>query len=80
MAIVKTEKETVEGVAAAPHTATDPQWYKDAVIYELHVKAFFDANDDGTGDFPGLTEKLDYVADLGAVSYTHLTLPTSDLV
>ncbi|WP_291991659.1 maltose alpha-D-glucosyltransferase [Candidatus Accumulibacter sp. ACC003] len=45
--------------------AADPQWYKDAVIYELHVKAFFDSNDDGIGDFHGLTEKLDYVADLG---------------
>jgi maltose alpha-D-glucosyltransferase/alpha-amylase len=65
MAIVKIEKETVEGAAAAPSVATDPQWYKDAVIYELHVKAFFDSNDDGTGDFTGLTEKLDYVADLG---------------
>jgi len=40
-------------------------WYKDAVIYQLHVKAFFDANDDGLGDFPGLIEKLDYVRDLG---------------
>lgn len=43
----------------------DPLWYKDAIIYELHVKAFFDANNDGTGDFRGLTEKLDYVKDLG---------------
>ena len=40
-------------------------WYKDAVVYQLHVKAFFDANDDGMGDFPGLIEKLDYVRDLG---------------
>jgi len=43
----------------------DPQWYKDAVIYQLHVKAFFDSNDDGIGDFRGLTERLDYVRDLG---------------
>ena len=43
----------------------DPLWYKDAVIYELHVKAFFDSNADGIGDFPGLTQKLDYLADLG---------------
>ncbi|TCJ20768.1 maltose alpha-D-glucosyltransferase [Rubrobacter taiwanensis] len=43
----------------------DPLWYKDAVIYQLHVKAFFDSNDDGMGDFRGLTEKLDYVQDLG---------------
>ncbi len=43
----------------------DPLWYKDAVIYQLHVKSFFDANNDGIGDFPGLIEKLDYIADLG---------------
>jgi maltose alpha-D-glucosyltransferase/alpha-amylase len=40
-------------------------WYKDAIIYELHVKAYFDANNDGLGDFPGLGEKLDYIHDLG---------------
>ena len=44
----------------------DPLWYKDAVIYQVHVKAFFDSNNDGVGDFPGLTEKLDYIKDLGA--------------
>ena len=42
-----------------------PYWYKDAVIYQLHVKAFFDSNDDGIGDFDGLKQKLDYVKDLG---------------
>jgi maltose alpha-D-glucosyltransferase/alpha-amylase len=45
--------------------ATDPLWFKDAVIYELHVKAFHDANGDGIGDFRGLTEKLDYLQALG---------------
>ena len=40
-------------------------WYMDAVIYQLNVKAFFDSNDDGIGDFPGLTSKLGYVKDLG---------------
>lgn len=40
-------------------------WYKDAVIYELHVRAFRDSNADGMGDFRGLTERLDYLADLG---------------
>ena len=40
-------------------------WYKDAVIYQLHVKAFFDSNADGVGDFKGLTSKLDYVQELG---------------
>jgi maltose alpha-D-glucosyltransferase/alpha-amylase len=44
----------------------DPLWFKDAVIYQVHVKAFFDANDDGIGDFPGLTAKLDYIKELGA--------------
>jgi len=43
----------------------DPLWYKDAVIYETHVKAFFDSNGDGIGDFRGLQEKLDYIEDLG---------------
>ncbi len=43
----------------------DPLWYKDAVIYQLHVKSFFDANNDGIGDFAGLNAKLDYVASLG---------------
>lgn len=42
-----------------------PSWHKDAVIYQLHVKSFFDANDDGFGDFEGLTQKLDYLASLG---------------
>src|SRR5262245_48900080 len=45
--------------------ATDPLWYKDAVIYQMHVRAFADANNDGIGDFPGLTQKLDYIQDLG---------------
>src|SRR5258708_11159734 len=43
----------------------DPLWYKDAVIYQLHVKSFFDSNNDGVGDFPGLLQKLDYIASLG---------------
>ncbi len=43
----------------------DPLWYKDAVIYQLHVKSFFDANNDGIGDFAGLHAKLDYIASLG---------------
>ena len=49
-------------------TSNDPQWYKDAVIYELHVKAFFDSNNDGVGDFRGLTEKLDYLESLGVTA------------
>lgn len=46
----------------------DPLWYKDAVIYELHVRSFFDSNGDGVGDFSGLTEKLDYLQDLGVTA------------
>jgi len=43
----------------------DPLWYRDAVIYQLNVKAFFDSNNDGMGDFRGVTAKLDYVKELG---------------
>src|SRR5688572_13241984 len=43
----------------------DELWYKDAIIYEAHVRAFEDANNDGIGDFAGLTQKLDYIQDLG---------------
>jgi maltose alpha-D-glucosyltransferase / alpha-amylase len=51
---------------SAPAYATqDPLWFKDAVIYQLHVKAYRDSNGDGIGDFPGLTESLDYIKDLG---------------
>jgi maltose alpha-D-glucosyltransferase/alpha-amylase len=45
--------------------APDPLWYKDAIIYQMHVKAFFDANNDGIGDFAGLAAKLDYIQELG---------------
>ena len=41
-------------------------WYKDAIIYQLHVRAFFDSNNDGIGDFGGLAQRLDYISDLGA--------------
>jgi len=43
----------------------DPLWFKDAIIYQTHVKAFFDSSNDGVGDFEGLIQKLDYIADLG---------------
>jgi maltose alpha-D-glucosyltransferase/alpha-amylase len=46
-------------------SASDPLWYKDAVIYELHVRAFADSNKDGIGDFAGLIGKLDYLQNLG---------------
>jgi len=53
-----------------PATALDGDelWYKDAIIYQLHVKAFADSNSDGIGDFAGLTEKLDYLQDLGVTA------------
>ncbi|UCF19889.1 MAG: maltose alpha-D-glucosyltransferase [Gemmatimonadota bacterium] len=48
--------------------SADTLWYKDAVIYQLHVKAFHDSNGDGIGDFQGLTAKLDYLQDLGVTA------------
>jgi maltose alpha-D-glucosyltransferase / alpha-amylase len=57
------------GRALRPRGVTpEPEWYKDAVIYELRVRSFFDGNDDGVGDFAGLTAKLDYLADLGVTA------------
>jgi maltose alpha-D-glucosyltransferase / alpha-amylase len=47
---------------------SDPLWYKDAIIYELHVKTFHDGNADGIGDFRGLMEKLDYLLELGVTA------------
>jgi maltose alpha-D-glucosyltransferase / alpha-amylase len=46
----------------------DPLWYKDAILYEVHVRAFFDSDGDGRGDFQGLTAKLDYLRDLGVTA------------
>lgn len=56
-----------------PHIDVQPKvdndlWYKDAVIYQLHVKAFADSNNDGIGDFAGLTERLDYLQELGVTT------------
>ncbi len=48
--------------------ADDGLWFKDGIIYQLHVKAFFDSNGDGVGDFTGLTERLDYLRDLGVTA------------
>ena len=55
---------------ANTHTALDDKlhWYKDAIIYELHIKAFRDSNGDGIGDFAGLLEKLDYLQELGVTA------------
>src|SRR5271154_2128329 len=54
----RTKKATTAGAT--------PLWYKDAIIYQLHVKSFFDKNNDDIGDLPGLISKLDYIAYLGA--------------
>jgi maltose alpha-D-glucosyltransferase/alpha-amylase len=60
------DKKKPAGNRRKPSTLSDdPSWYRDAVIYQVHVKSFFDANDDGVGDFRGLIAKLDYIADLG---------------
>ena len=64
---------------------SDPLWFKTAIFYEIHLRGFYDGTGDGSGDFRGLTEKLDYLQWLGIdviwpVSYTHLTLPTKRIV
>ena len=45
--------------------APDSTWYRSAIVYELHVRAFHDSNGDGIGDFRGLVQKLDYLQELG---------------
>jgi len=46
----------------------EPFWYRDAIVYEIHLRAFNDSNGDGIGDFPGLLQKLDYLQDLGVTT------------
>ena len=53
---------------ATPQLEDNPLWYKDGLIYQLHVRAFSDSNRDGIGDFRGLTRKLDYLQDLGVTA------------
>src|SRR3974377_233543 len=62
-----TSRDLVANAAAEQRVDSDADrlWYKDAIIYELHVRAFNDSNGDGVGDFPGLLQKLDYLQDLG---------------
>ncbi|MEE3244226.1 MAG: maltose alpha-D-glucosyltransferase, partial [Bacteroidota bacterium] len=55
-------------MAITPFIDDQQNWYKDAIIYELHIKAFFDSNGDGIGDFEGLLQKLDYLEDLGVTA------------
>lgn len=60
------------GAGAADNRAgintADLLWYKDAIIYQIHVRAFYDSNDDGIGDFPGILQKLDYLSSLGVTA------------
>src|SRR4051794_36666994 len=55
-------------------------WFRDAIIYELHIRAFCDANGDGIGDFQGLTSKLDYLRDLGVTAIWLLPFYESPLL
>src|SRR5262249_60753175 len=55
-------------ISVEQQVAGDELWYKDAILYQLHVKAFADSDGDGIGDFAGLTEKLDYLHDLGVTT------------
>lgn len=58
----------MDDASHTPSVEPDPLWYKDAVIYQLHVKAFFDSNNNGYGDFAGLIAKLDYLQSLGVTA------------
>ncbi|CAA9489483.1 MAG: GH13_16 / GH13_36 / GH13_4 / GH13_17 / GH13_ 23 / GH13 / GH13_31 / GH13_40 / GH13_29 / GH13_30 / G H13_35 / GH13_20 / GH13_2 / GH13_1 / GH13_34 / GH13 _18 / GH13_21 / GH13_19 / GH13_10 / GH13_37 [uncultured Rubrobacteraceae bacterium] len=64
------ERNTGAPSARAPEEETrgEALWYKDAIIYHLHVKAFYDSDNDGIGDFKGLTDRLEYIKDLGATA------------
>ena len=59
---------SVNAEAKVATETADQLWYKDAIIYQLHVKAFADSNNDGIGDFTGLTEKLGYLQELGVTA------------
>jgi maltose alpha-D-glucosyltransferase/alpha-amylase len=64
-----TRPGTAAGIAAtAPTPTSDPLWYRNAVIYQMHVRSFSDSNGDGIGDFNGLISKLDYLEELGVTA------------
>jgi maltose alpha-D-glucosyltransferase/alpha-amylase len=67
---IEAKEQTVSPAAQAITLAPigDPLWYKDAIIYQIHIKSFFDGNNDGVGDFGGLMQKLDYIAELGVTA------------
>ena len=64
-------RRTTDGQELSPAAQTrqwfeaEPLWFKRAVFYEIHIRGFYDGNDDGSGDFRGLIEKLDYLQWLG---------------
>ncbi|HLB44698.1 MAG TPA: maltose alpha-D-glucosyltransferase [Candidatus Limnocylindrales bacterium] len=62
------KRQSAERKAASVVIGPESRWYKDALIYELHIRSFADSNADGIGDFPGLTSRLDYLADLGVTA------------
>src|SRR5688572_16102837 len=59
---------TIRPQPSVQQSAQAPLWFKDAIIYQLHIRAFYDSNGDGVGDFRGLTQKLDYIQDLGVTA------------
>jgi len=65
--LLDTNAATAPGIVSVPR-AKASLWYKDAIIYQVHVRAFRDSNGDGIGDFRGLTERLDYIQDLGVTA------------
>ncbi|HEY1696999.1 MAG TPA: maltose alpha-D-glucosyltransferase [Polyangiaceae bacterium] len=56
------------GTGSRRPPADGPTWYKDAIIYELRTRSFYDSNEDGVGDLPGLASRLDYLSDLGVTA------------
>jgi len=65
---VRKRKSTARGESRLSALESDPVWYKKGVIYEVHVRSFFDSDGNGTGDFRGLTTKLEYLRDLGVTA------------
>jgi maltose alpha-D-glucosyltransferase/alpha-amylase len=75
----QSRSRALSSTTATPQPQAQSQWYKDAIIYELHVRSFFDSSADGVGDFAGLTQKLDYLQDLGVTAVWLLPFYASPL-
>src|SRR6266487_5673759 len=69
----------IESFGDAKEEVVAKDWYKDAVIYQLHVRSFCDSNADGIGDFIGLAQKLDYLQELGITAIWVLPFYASPL-